>query len=521
MAELNSEPYDVVPYPGYVHNQTHPDRLAVIGTLLGMQPAQVRSCRVLELGCGEGANLLPMAASLPNSEFVGIDRTAYAIDKGKTMARSLGLKNISLQELDLLDLPPDFGEFDYIIAHGIYAWVPDQIKDKIMWICNSHLKPQGIAYVSYNAYPGGHIADMLRNMLLFHLREVREPKQRIRQSIAFLKFLAESQTKTSTYSAVLDEELKQTLESDPALLYHDRIGTINTPVYFFQFINHAAHHDLQFLAEADYFECQYHIYPPESVKLLERMANESVILKEQYLDFIKCRRFRQTLLCHSGLNFNLEASSRPIAEMYVASRAKPDVSKVDLSPGKVIQFVGARGARVSTDFPIAKAALDQLARLYPRPIAFAELLDRARQIAGHTTGVKEADEQEILLAILLRTYGAGLLELYPRGPDYVTEVSERPMASSLARLQIEHDSLVTNLRHICVEVQDEIGRQLLRLLDGTRDRRMLLADLASAVESAPDTASANKPSVHDVRKNLAAELEANLQKLAKLALLVR
>lgn len=520
--EDETSDYDEVLYPSYAHAQTHPDRLSVIALLAGMNPAPVGRCRVLELGCGDGSNLIPMASALPNSEFVGIDRAAIPVKKGREMLAALKLNNISLQEIDLLELPSDLGEFDYIIAHGLYAWVPDQARDRIMAICKSHLSSHGIAYISYNAYPGAHIADMLRSMLLFHLRDITEPKQRIKQSIAFLKFLAESQTTTNTYSSVLDDELKQTLEADPALLFHDRIGAVNAPAYFFQFINHAAQHGLQFVGEADFFEGQYHIYPLATVTLLETMAKQSVILKEQYLDFLKCRRFRQTLLCHSDLELNSEPDSRAIAGMYLASRAEPVESEIDLAPGEIAEFVGPRGAKVSTDFPIAKAALAHLASLYPRSVAFEELLDTARQLAGSASAVDE--DRAALLEILMSIYGTDVLELYPRGQDYVSDVSERPMASRLARFQIKRDSMVTNLRHINVEMEDEIGGQLLKLLDGTRDREALLEDLTAAVSSSGGLIDEKGSIVRDrgrVREMLAKDLDKNLQKLSKLALLVQ
>ena len=520
--ENETSDYDEVPYPSYVHPQTHPDRLSVIANLSGVSPAPVGRCRVLELGSGDGSNLIPMAVTLPNSEFIGIDRASIPIKKGTEMLAALKLNNISLKEIDLLELPSDLGEFDYIIAHGLYAWVPDHVKDRIMATCKAHLSSHGIAYISYNAYPGSHIADMLRSMLLFHLRDITEPKQRIRQSIAFLKFLAESQTKTSIYSTLLEDELKQTLEADPALLFHDRIGTVNAPAYFFQFINHAAQHGLQFVAEADFFEGQYHIYPPETVKLLETMAKQSIILKEQYLDFLKCRRFRQTLLCHSDLQLNSAPDSRAIARMYLASRAQPARSEIDFASGKVAEFVGPRGAKVSTDLPIAKAALAHLWSLYPQPISFEELLDTARRLAGSASTVDE--DREALLEILMSIYGTDVLELYPRGPDYVSEVSERPMASRLARFQIERDSLITNLRHTNVEIEDEIGRQLLKLLDGTRDRQTLLEDLTSGVSSFGGLRDEEGSVVRDggrVREMLAKDFDRNLQKLAKLALLVQ
>src|SRR5262252_399369 len=170
MTRFNGDNYDEVPYPGYTHKQTHPDRLAVIATLMGMRPAPVEHCRVLELGCGDGGNLVPMAMSLRQSEFVGFDRAAGAVQSANEVVTSLGLKNIVIKQLDVLDLPADLGDFDYIIAHGFYSWAPDAVKEKILAVCKKQLNPQGVAFISYNAYPGGHLTDMVRNMLLFHLR---------------------------------------------------------------------------------------------------------------------------------------------------------------------------------------------------------------------------------------------------------------------------------------------------------------------------------------------------------------
>jgi methyltransferase-like protein len=290
-------------------------------------------------------------------------------------------------------------------------------------------------------------------------------------------------------------------------------------MYFFQFIKHAAKHNLQFLCEADYFESQYHIYPAETVKLLQMMASESIVLKEQYLDFLKCRRFRQTLLCHANLELNSQPDAQTILNMHVASHAEPVSSVVDFSPGKVAEFIGPRGGKVATDLPVAKAALTRLAKVSPRPVAFAELLETARQLSGTQT----ADDSRSLSSILLSIYGTGLLELYPRAPDYVAEAGEYPLASPLVRFQIEHGNLVTNLRHIIIEVEDELVRQLLRLLDGTRDRSRLLDDLTEAVIAKNILRDEQDTPIRDagkVRETLEAGLEENLQKLAKLALFV-
>lgn len=511
--------YDEVLYPSYTHNQTHPDRLSVISRLFGLKPAPVARCRVLELGCGDGSNLIPMAFCLRDSEFVGIDRANLPIEKGRLRSAQLGLVNISLTTADLLETS-GLGEFDYIIAHGLYSWVPGAVRDKLLELCKTHLKPQGVTFISYSCYPGGHLRDMLRQMMLFHVRNFSDPQQRINQSVALLQFLTNSQTKADTYTGFLNEQLEKTLKLDQAQLYHDQLSPVNTPVYFHQFVSHAAQHDLQFLAEAAFFESQSHIYPPETVEILGRLAGESVVLKEQYLDFLKCRGFRQTLLCHAGVEIRAQADARVLTELYLATAARPLAPEPDLRSKTVEEFVGTRGARVATDYPLAKAALAHLASIYPMSSHYADLLTAARDLSGANS--KSDDEAEALVEILLHTYATGLLEAYPRAPDYTTQVSARPIASRLARLQVESDTMVTNLRHSNVEVGDELGRQLLMLLDGTRDRDELVAELTAMVESGNVLFEENGTQVRDstrARESVAQGLEQNLAKLAKLALL--
>src|SRR6476469_9617489 len=124
--------YDVVSYPGHSYPQTHPDRLATIATLYGLTPPPPETCRVLELGCGDGANLLPVAYTLPGSTCVGIDLAADALARGQAAAAELGLGNLSLQQLDVTEISRDFGQFDYIIAHGLYSWVPPHVQEKVL-----------------------------------------------------------------------------------------------------------------------------------------------------------------------------------------------------------------------------------------------------------------------------------------------------------------------------------------------------------------------------------------------------
>jgi cyclopropane fatty-acyl-phospholipid synthase-like methyltransferase len=150
MPDAAPTPYDTVFYPGYAMEQAHPDRLATLATLFGMRPADVSRCRVLELGCGDGLHLIAVALGLLEAECVGIDLAAAGLCKGQEVIRELGLTNVTLRHMDLMEVGRDLGQFDYIIAHGIYSWVPPEVRDKLLTICKENLAANGVAYVSYN-----------------------------------------------------------------------------------------------------------------------------------------------------------------------------------------------------------------------------------------------------------------------------------------------------------------------------------------------------------------------------------
>src|SRR5437868_15404402 len=146
--------YDEVPYPSLPYPYPHPDHPAVVATLLGLSPARPDRCRVLELGCAGGGNLIPMAYTYPESTFLGIDLSVEQIRQGEELREALGLANIELRAMSILDVDDRFGTFDYIICHGVYSWVPEAVQDKILEVCARHLAPEGIGFVSYNTFPG-------------------------------------------------------------------------------------------------------------------------------------------------------------------------------------------------------------------------------------------------------------------------------------------------------------------------------------------------------------------------------
>src|SRR5438876_12454731 len=131
-----------------------------------------------------------MALGLPESYFVGVDLARTPIAEGKAVISELGLPHVELRALDLRALPDDLEQSDYIVAHGLYSWVAPEVQEHILATCAERLAPQGVAYVSYNAYPGCHIREMVREMMLFHIRDVEDPEERLRQALDFVQLLA-------------------------------------------------------------------------------------------------------------------------------------------------------------------------------------------------------------------------------------------------------------------------------------------------------------------------------------------
>jgi methyltransferase-like protein/protein-L-isoaspartate O-methyltransferase len=499
--------YDQTPYPSLSYSQSHPDRLATVATLLGMSPTAVERCRVLELGCASGGNLIPMGYGLPGSQFVGVDISARQIAEGQTAVTTLGLRNVTLRHMDILEAGADLGKFDYIIAHGVYSWVPPAVQNKVLSICQQNLAANGVAYVSYNTYPGWHMINIVRDLMLYHTREVADPEQRATQARAVLDLIAGAGLPDDSaygsfvkmYAQFLGGKLEDARPRQDALLLHDEMEEVNEPVYFHEFAERAAHHGLQHLGDAEFHTMagSRGSMPPEAVQVVGKIAR-SFVEAEQYMDFAKNRTFRQTLLCHEDVTLNRTLKPDRVAGLYAASRARPAGPDAAESPGEaepnvrsvsVVRFRGSDGTTLSIDHPASKAALLYLAEMWPKVVPFDALLAEARarvttqspeakgrETEPPTAGADARLDAQVLGANLLMAYSYSdkLAELHAYVPPVASEAGDRPMASRVARFQASHDNdRVTNLRHERVSL-DEADRHLLRYLDGSHDRGELV-----------------------------------------------
>lgn len=453
--------YEEIAYPGRPLVQTHPDRLAMLGRLFGLPTPDPATARVLEIGCGDGGNLIPMAWGLPQATFTGVDTSPTAIARARERADALGLDNVRFEEVSLAAHAPEPGGVDYVIAHGVYSWVPDPLREALLALCARALSPAGVAYVSYNSLPGGRLRQVLREILAAELEGIEEPQRRLAAARETLATLREAWTYDAGL-ATLGDVASSLIDASDALLYHDTLAPANTPLYFREFVAAAQAAGLQFLAEAEFWEMQVGWLPRDVRPGL--LATTDRLRREQRLDFMRMRTFRQTLLCHASCALR-EVTPEPLADLAAAAPIT-----VRSPPGDHgVTFAGPRGQVLTSDHPVVIAALERLGAAWPAALPVAALW---APDAG-------AQERQVVCEMLLRCFSADLVTLHCAPIATGTSAADRPRASAVARLQAREGATLTNLRHEAVEL-DEHGRLLVTLLDGDRDRPALRDALAAA-----------------------------------------
>lgn len=520
--------YDTLPYPSIAFAQTHPDRLAVMARVFGMTPPPAEHCRVLELGCASGGNLIPMAAQLPGATFLGLDLSTRQINDGKKIVAELGLANVELRQMDLGAIDASMGKFDYIIAHGLFSWVSNALQEKILTICNENLVPQGVAYVSYNTYPGWRMRGMVRDMMVYHARQFSDQTQQVHQARALLDFLAQhGRTDDNPYGILLKQEVELLRKQGDSYLAHEYLEEHNEPLYFHQFAERAMSHGLQYLGESELHTMLSSNFPPQVTETLRTIAPE-IIRMEQYMDFLRNRVFRQTLLVHQDVTLSRNLYGNSIEGFQVASPMKPVSAKPDLRSAASEQFRTPNNVGLNTVDPIVKATLAILAERWPQAIPIGELRTEARaRLLDDPTVVPDpavaARDAELVGSELLRCVAASLVELRLAPLRLSLTAGERPLADAYARRQATQGMPITNLRHEPVNI-DELTRHVLRHLDGQHDRAALKEVLQKLVNENVLSIKQNEQVVRDpaaIRTMIDQALPQCLNRLAYAGILLR
>ena len=511
-AEASS--YDQVPYTSHAFPQTHPDHLAAIARIFGLSPPDVACCRVLELGCASGGNIIPLAFNLPGSEFIGVDFSQHQVDDGRAAIHALNLPNIRIEAASILDVDASWGTFDYILCHGVFSWVEPVVQDKVLEIAGGQLHSNGIVYISYNTYPGWHMRQMVRDMMRYHAGQFTDAKEQLAQARALLSFLATAAQSAGAYGRFLAAEAERASHASDSYLFHEHLERSNLPLYFHQFIDRAERAGLQFLSEAVVSEMLTSHFPPAVAETLERISPDILHL-EQYMDFVRNRQFRQTLLCRADAHPTRALSASALHGLLLSSAAVADPPEVGQDDAPVVFSNGRQRAEVRK--PATKAALAALADAWPCAIEVDRLCDLALErsspleAAGPLSDAREAMLEDLFGAVMY-----GLVGLHTQAPPCTNRPSTQPRAHPVSALQAESGAIVVNAHHQMLEL-DPLEREVLRLSTGERRRDEMLDLLAraSATRDA-DTAAARGGDV----AALSERLDRTLDMLTRSALFV-
>ena len=302
--------YKELGYKSYPFPFTTPAYLEAYGALVGLNTPTAKTARVLELGATYGGNIISQAVHNPEATFVGIELSQDQVEKGNKIISDAKLDNVSLVQGDILNFDETLGTFDYIIAHGFYSWISDEMKDKLLDIISNHLADNGIAYVSYNTYPGWHTMEEVRQLMLFANRghdELTHKEKVLRGktvgSLVGSQILNYDNLKERNSKFL--GALRSVMQKDDYYVGHDHLEPHNDPCYFYQFNDHLKAHNLSYVCDADLTLSMVCTYDESIADKLEKLAPNSQADQEQYLDFMLDTPFRKSIICKADAAKNI------------------------------------------------------------------------------------------------------------------------------------------------------------------------------------------------------------------------
>lgn len=464
--------YDTLQYENLPFWMAHPDWMRTLGSLSGITSRPVDECRVLEIGCARGGHLIPLASLLPDAHFVGIDLAPSQIAGARDFAARLGLTNVRFEAMDVRDVPSEWGEFDYIICHGVYSWVPDDARRAILDVCARHLAQNGIAYVSYNTYPGWHARGMLRSMFALEVPP-GDPSERIAAARSFMEVLGERVPDTLPLKAWLDSELTLLSRLSDRYLYFEHLVDDNVPCYFTDFVKAANDAGLDYVTDAEILSVVPEQLGEDGARIIRERARgadrgAAHVESQQLLDLLTLRHFRRSLLVKKGSLVSHDFDPERFASVRVANLSVNDDGDVelDLDDGIEVSIGDDGNFQVTSGDPVAVLAPWHVARAGRHGLDVAELIVLVADQVGH-------DCADRVLAWIRDGFLEGRLLVSTWKRPFADETPERPVGFAVARAQASQpSSVVTNLRHEEVTL-DDLERSLLVAMDGTRDRAAL------------------------------------------------
>ena len=460
-----AQSYDEIPYASWPLTSLQPARLAALAQLFGMPFAPPQTARTLEIGCASGGHIIPLAYASPQAHFTGVDLSPVQIHDGQARVKRLGLHNVDLQCRSLTEIGAADGQFDYIVCHGVYSWVPEPVRQAILRLCRARLAPEGIAVVSYNVLPGWRLFQVVRDSLLLHAGAAESHAGRATRSRQLFDVMQKQAAAGTTYGRVWREEARRMAELPDFYLAHEIFEADNTPFAFRDFAAAAAEHGLAFLAETS-----LRSMIPESLgegagEAIRALSGEELLATEQYGDILSGRTFRQTLLVHGERAAAVDRSLDPARLAGLHFTASKGFRVLPSAADGVLTFDDGFGTQTSTGDPDVARAVEIFATRLPSSSNLDDLCPADGEARGTVAAafMNMACGNLIALSVLPVACAAGSI-VHPKA---------WPLAASDVAAG---ETIVATPRHEKLAL-DSIGRLLVPLLDGSRTRADLIAQV--------------------------------------------
>ncbi|MHB8915595.1 MAG: methyltransferase regulatory domain-containing protein [Thiobacillus sp.] len=452
--------YDALPYDSLPLPETQPDFLAAIAALHGYTAPDPRRARVLELGCASGGNLIPLAFHSPPAEFVGIELSRVQAKAGERFVAQLGINNVRIVHADLAALPSGLGTFDYIIAHGVFSWVPPEVQQALLNVCRDYLSPQGLAYISFNVTAGWEKIWPLREALLVRTDASLPAPQRVAQAREVL-----AQLTNEWDDSLLLREIAHLQVAAPSYLFHEFLAEYNAPMRFADFAAQLAQAGLRYVGEAGPRRALVEL--EDTQYLAPAAVTERWLDAETGLDDMLHTRFRRALISRDDARRAQPPQAPTLNQLAFYCDLHSD-AEIDLDSDCAQDFINAGGNRFSVSPPLLKAALIALSAAYPAALTYDAVVQAAHACLDHFDATGKRDESAFREALFSLVMMHGVLVAYASTAP-ATDFANPPHAHALARLQAASPAwAVSGAWQVGLEL-DAAGRALLGLLDGSQN----------------------------------------------------
>jgi trans-aconitate methyltransferase/methyltransferase-like protein len=462
--------YNELPYPSMPFAYTQPAHLAALACLFGLETPAADRARVVELGCASGGNIIPLAARFPNARFVGIDLSQRQVGDGRKRVEALGLQNIEIRQGDLANVRLSGEEFDYVICHGVFSWVPSDTQDRILEICADGIAPNGLAAISYNVLPGWHLRRAVRDICIHHVGTEGTPRERVAGARKILAQIAEGVSDNEPYGLLLRREAERIAQLPASYVLGEFLAPDNHPMHFHEFVARTEKHGLMYLCEGNLASSISESLFPDTERRLRAMSGASAFDVEQYKDFFTGRPFRRSVLTKPRAPDSAATAPNPdrLRSLHLASPLQHDPSESD---EHLSVYKDDRGRLIRAKEPHLRRALDRLADAYPSTCSLVQLID-----VSADPGV-EARVCHALFTLV--SAGQATISTVPLRSGRA--MAERPRVWPVARVEANAGQpWLTNLRHDAVAL-NPVVRRFAACVDGSRDRRDLRAQLLKTI----------------------------------------